>query len=80
MDLYSITVPTLQHGLACLKSIVQKAGKHAESCGYEPDNLLSLRFFPDMFALPKTDSDCLRSGDPRRRPFVGPTTTFLCRR
>ena len=53
MDLYSITVPTLQHGLACLKSIVQKAGKHAESCGYEPDNLLSLRFFPDMFTLPK---------------------------
>lgn len=53
MNLYSLTIPTLQHGLCCLKSILHKAAKHADASDYDPDNLLTLRFAPDMFGLPK---------------------------
>lgn len=51
MHIYDITIPAWTNSLNCLKAILAKAKAHATEQGYDPDVLLSLRLFPDMFPL-----------------------------
>lgn len=53
LSLYSATVPVYTSLLRTLSATLTKAEAHARSSGYEPETLLTLRLYPDMWALHK---------------------------
>ncbi len=48
---YEASVPVFIHGLANLAAILGKAKDHVDAKKIEPEALLGLRLFPDMFPL-----------------------------
>jgi hypothetical protein len=50
-SIYDVTVPTLVRALNNLANVLDKARSHAESEKIDPAALLSMRLYPDMFAL-----------------------------
>ncbi len=51
ISLHRQSVEVLDHGLAMLASLLDKASAHAGSAGYEADVLCGTRLFPDMLPL-----------------------------
>lgn len=49
--MYAVTVPVFTHFLNSLASILRKAEAHCESKKIDPAVMLSMRLYPDMFAL-----------------------------
>ncbi|MEO8459880.1 MAG: DUF1993 domain-containing protein [Dokdonella sp.] len=51
LSMYDASVPVFIHGLTNLSTILDKAKAHAEAKKIDPDALLGMRLFPDMFPL-----------------------------
>ena len=51
ISMYQASVPVFVRTLTNLKSILEKAARHAEARKIEPAALLEARLFPDMFPL-----------------------------
>ena len=49
--IHSQSVAVLDHGLAMLANLLDKARAHAASTGFDADVLCGTRLFPDMFPL-----------------------------
>lgn len=49
--MYDVTVPVFIHFLNSLSSILKKAEAHCEAKKIDPAVMLSMRLYPDMFAL-----------------------------
>ena len=51
LSMYQASVPVFLRTLENLRSIVEKAARHAESRKFKPAALLNARLYPDMFDL-----------------------------
>jgi hypothetical protein len=51
LSLYDATIPTFLHSLRALKAILEKGVAHAEARKFDPNVLVSMRLYPDMFPL-----------------------------
>lgn len=51
LSLFEASVPTFLHTLHSLKSILEKAGAHAEARKFDPNVFASMRLYPDMLPL-----------------------------
>ncbi len=51
ISLHAQSVAVLDHGLAVLASLLDKAAAHAAAAGYDVDVLSGARLFPDMLPL-----------------------------
>lgn len=50
-SLYDLTVPVFVHALGSLSAFLEKGRADAVARGFDPQNLLSCRLYPDMAAL-----------------------------
>jgi hypothetical protein len=51
LSLYDACIPTFLHSLRALKAILEKALAHAEARKFDPNVLVTMRLYPDMFPL-----------------------------
>lgn len=51
LSMYQATVPVSQRALHNLRQLLVKGEAHAQAQGYDPNVLLQMRLYPDMFPL-----------------------------
>lgn len=54
VSMYKISVPIFVQFLTALSAVLDKAMAHAQANGIDPQVLVNMRLYPDMYRRPRT--------------------------